>query len=830
MFDRFLQSYARFCYRNAWLIVVVGLAIAITGGYLATKIELRSDFAELLPETAQSVIDLKAISERMGGMGTLIIQVEGQNLKAMQRFADDIAARIRAYPKDKVRFVDHTINERRDFLEANKWLYLSAEDLSDLRDGLNDRISKEKLKATGMYVDLGGEEEGEDIDFKKKREEYEEMTSRFDKYRDGYLTNEAGDMLIVVIKTPGTATGVSQARRIVASVEADIAALNPQSYDPSLSVHLTGHIQTLIEEYHALRDDIVWVSNLCVGLVLLAVALYFRSIRRTVIMVISLLAGIGTTFGLTYLHIGYLTPATAFLAAIVAGNGINFSIYFLARYMEERRNLRPVPEMLATTLRGTLVAVSTAAFAAGASYLSLMLADFRGFAQFGFIGGVGMVICLIFALSMNPALTALFERFWPFPAEDENKGQRGRIFSAATAALIGRYPKQVFTVCTLVVTASAIMLVVFLEDPYEYNFRKLRNQFSNTEGSGARSTQVEGILGERSSPHVILADNFEQVEMLERALKPHVASAPGPEHGVIKNIRTVNTYLPGTPQQQALKLRLLRDIRRIITTEKERNNFSYLDDDDRQLLEDLTPPEDLAVITMDQLPEAFMREFIEDDGTRGTPVYVYMNDGMSVWDGLDLEKFADVVRHIELESGETIRSSGHAVIFTDMLVSISEEGPRATLNAFIFVVLVIVVAYRKFRHIMVLTLSMTSGVVTMMGVAIAFDQKINFLNYIAIPIQFGIGVDYSVNLYNRYLEEGRGSLLRVLRSTGGAVMITSLTTIIGYGALWFSINGAINSFGTLANIGEVTCLLAAIFMLASYLAIWRGGLSDSATK
>ena len=58
---------------------------------------------------------------------------------------------------------------------------------------------------------------------------------------------------------------------------------------------------------------------------------------------------------------------------------------------------------------------------------------------------------------------------------------------------------------------------------------------------------------------------------------------------------------------------------------------------------------------------------------------------------------------------------------------------------------------------------------------------------------------------------------RVLRSTDGAVMITSSTTIIGYTALWFSINGAINSFGTPANIGEVTCLLTAPLLLPSLL-------------
>jgi len=118
------------------------------------------------------------------------------------------------------------------------------------------------------------------------------------------------------------------------------------------------------------------------------------------------------------------------------------------------------------------------------------------------------------------------------------------------------------------------------------------------------------------------------------------------------------------------------------------------------------------------------------------------------------------------------------------------------------------------------------GVGLIAGLSMAALVVFHFLNYIAIPIQFGIGVDYSVNLYSRFLQEGKGSIVRVLRTTGGAVMITSLTTIIGYGALWFSLNGAINTFGTLANLGEVTCLMAAIFILPAYLSIFRQGGSE----
>ena len=90
MFARLVARWATFVFRHPFLILIISLAIAIFSAYLGSNIALKSDFASLLPEDVQSVKDLKAISKRMGGMGTLIISVEGKNLKAMERFADDL--------------------------------------------------------------------------------------------------------------------------------------------------------------------------------------------------------------------------------------------------------------------------------------------------------------------------------------------------------------------------------------------------------------------------------------------------------------------------------------------------------------------------------------------------------------------------------------------------------------------------------------------------------------------------------------------------------------------------------------------------------------------
>jgi predicted RND superfamily exporter protein len=96
--------------------------------------------------------------------------------------------------------------------------------------------------------------------------------------------------------------------------------------------------------------------------------------------------------------------------------------------------------------------------------------------------------------------------------------------------------------------------------------------------------------------------------------------------------------------------------------------------------------------------------------------------------------------------------------------------------------------------------------------------KLNFLNFSALPITFGIGVDYAVNVAQRHEADGGKSVLDVLRTSGGAVVLCSLTTTLGYVALLGSHNAAIRGLGAIAAVGEVSCLLAAVLVMPS---VWR---------
>jgi predicted RND superfamily exporter protein len=135
--------------------------------------------------------------------------------------------------------------------------------------------------------------------------------------------------------------------------------------------------------------------------------------------------------------------------------------------------------------------------------------------------------------------------------------------------------------------------------------------------------------------------------------------------------------------------------------------------------------------------------------------------------------------------------------------------------------LTVVVMLRSMRTSAYVVGALIVGVLWLAGSSHLLGIRINFANFIAFPITFGIGVDYAVNVISRYTKDGSRDILGALRSTGAAVALCSLTTIIGYSSLLMAQNRALFLFGLLAVLGEISCLTVALVSLPA-LVLWVG--------
>ncbi len=85
----------------------------------------------------------------------------------------------------------------------------------------------------------------------------------------------------------------------------------------------------------------------------------------------------------------------------------------------------------------------------------------------------------------------------------------------------------------------------------------------------------------------------------------------------------------------------------------------------------------------------------------------------------------------------------------------------------------------------------------------------------------GVGIDNGVHVMQRIRLEGRAGMGVVLRHTGRAILIASLTTMIGFGSLALASHRGLSSLGFVLLLGVGSCLLTSMVVLPNLL-VWLG--------
>jgi predicted RND superfamily exporter protein len=541
-------------------------------------------------------------------------------------------------------------------------------------------------------------------------------------------------------------------------------------------------------------------------LVLFVCWLYYDSLLVLFLLGLSVVIGSVAAFGLAYLIEGYVNANSAFLGSIVLGNGINFAIIFLARFVEEMEKRKGVTHAILLAFRKTDKATWVAAASAALSYGALMITDFRGFRQFGLIGFLGMVCCWLSAFTFLPASLMLAGKLGRFSAHSWRR--RGRRFGQGLLYLVSRFPRTLLGTSALATVVSVFLLWQHWGGLLETNMSKLRDRHSEAEGSGYYSRYLHEIFG-YPHPTVLLATSRAEAQTLAAAL---IAQKKQPASW-IHAVHSLDDFLP---EEMPEKARILGEIRAKV----DQFGWEKLRRSERQRARELLADSALHRFGEAELPDFVLRRFREKDGSLGRMVLVEPPHSGEMETGVFLQQYVSEVRAIADSVRPGIPVTGQLAISADLGAAISRSGPRVTALALLFVVAFVAVLFHRPRHVFLITGTLICSIAWLFGLIIAWRFKINFVNFIAIPITLGISVDYGINIYQRYLQEKRNPISNALVNSGAAVFLASLTTIIGYASLLLAGNQAIASFGALATFGEITGLIAALLLIPSYL-VWR---------
>ena len=806
--DQLARRYVAWMKRRSLAIIAAHLLLLAGSIYLiANHLPLYADFSYLLPQDAPAVRDLRKLEARVKATDLVLALVEAPNPEDRTAAVRQLVEGARKISRDLVERVEDDDLEVRSFLKEHRHLFVPLDDLVRAKASLASRIQRAKLETNPLYIDL---EDRDPVAEARDRQQLEDLQTKR-RAAEAKLDRPSnisadGRIAMVQIRTPFRSTNAGLGEQLLA--ELDVLRAQVTAAHPGVRIGFTGGIVTAVAEHNAIFKGMVFSSVITTLLVSLLLAFYFRSATLLGVLIGTLLISTVISFGFAAITVGHLNAATAFLGAIIAGNGVNYGILLIARYLEERRR-HTAEAAVAAAIVGTLRPTAVASLGAAIAYGSLAATSFKGFADFAVIGAIGMLVCWVATYLLLPA----FMLRW---GNNTRVYQGDPIVGSTLVRLIGF--KRSGLVCFVAVIAAAISTVIVVRyvaaDPFEYDIKQLRS-----EGKDAIVSRDWMALSDKnfgrgiSNRTYIAADRLEQVPMIIAALRAHDAGLPLDKQtfGSVSSIRDV------VPEQQQEKLVVLGEIRALLDD----TALVGLDDRERAALLELRPPDKLAAITTDRLPAILKERLTEKDGRIGYLISIRPALHLDEWNGRDLVRFANAVRRIELPDGETVTTSGSSVIFADIVDSIERDGPLVTGVAALGLIIMVLLLVGLNRRAVAVLVGTAAGSLLMVAICALAGLRVNFLDFVALPITLGLGIDYAINVAHRHDHDDIPDPITTLRTSGSAVFVCSLTTIIGYGSLLVSDNLAICGFGTASLIGEIACVFTALVLVPAILAAGR---------
>ncbi len=817
-----LRVFIRLVVRQVWTVVLLALVVSIAGFWFARQLRIDTDFSNLVPRDYPSVQALEALRETVGSEATVDVAIVSPSFEANKAFAEQLIPRALALaPSPQAEPYLNRVDFEKDtaFLEQNALYFATYAELDSLESYLRDKIRDAKLDANPFFFDLDDEEDESDDETaydpeRDLQEVYDHIIGK------RYPVNEDSTIMALRFYPSGSQTDIGFIETLYDDLDALIVELTPTAYHPEMKVAPAGRLLRQLVEVRAISDDVLGSFAAGVTAVLLLVVGYFfykgytaraghRFSRRVLIaqlvripvlaglIGIPLLMSLSWTLGVAWFAFGKLNMMTSTLGLVLFGLGIDYGIHFYARYTEERSLGRTAADAAESTFTSTGKAIALGAFTTAAALYVLTGADFRGFSEFGFIAGTGILFAVGAMTIVMPALLILFERYRLLNFE---------VGAGVRTALqgYGRIPGA----RGLVLGSMGLVIAALVFLPrvgFQYDFGALDPVYE--EYDAKRNLIGEVYPSRGRNPAYVLVDDPSEAPAVEEAIERHAqADTLSP---TIDRAETLQERFPMVDEEQQHKLDRIAEIRALLA-----DPFVQADTDEGLARVELAAGT-VQPLTIEQLPESIRNRFISKTGELGGFIVIYPSVGLA--DGRASMAFADDVGEIVTEDGNTYYAGSPSIVAADMLRLMRSDAPWMMAGALIMVILIMWINFRAVRWVALATAPLVVGVLWMILVIELVGLQLNFYNMIVLPAILGIGNDAGVHLVHRYQEEGPGSIRRVLRYTGEHIAMGSFTTMIGFAGLLLSFHPGLHSIGELAVVGIGATLLAALLFLPAAL-------------
>ena len=874
-------------------VVLAALSVV----YAFTFLQFATSQRALLPQGKRFIERYVEYDKEFGDLDDLVLVVQAPSLPEARIYANRLVRELREnqVPLDRI---NYRIDPKQ--FEGRALLYLSTDRLKEIRervfdyqefmekfaerptlDQLVDGIATSIAQAfVSGLLDLGlesgsGASKGS-LDLRFIHDVVTQIAGRLDRptpYRSpwgglfsvggddsegaGYFLSDDQRLLFILAEPTSKSGSFTGDRDAIEGVRATVTSLRPEF--PDIEVGVTGKPALSNDEMTTAFRDSTRATVLAFGLTLALLLVAFLRIGKPLLMLLVLALSLAWSIGLATLVVGHLSLFSVMFIPIIVGIGTDYGIYYLLRYEEELflgRNLRDAIEI--TAMRsgpGMLLSAITAA----ATFYVLILTDFRGLQELGFIAGSALLLSWVAMMFVFPAVLMLVDRrHADRVGVTIPRAIRLERMHVPFVDWITGHPKTVLATAALV---AAISVYAFGQVRFDFNLLNLQARgtesviwekkilaTSGRSGFAALSSAATldelrrkqhafralGSVSEVDSALLLIPDDQPEKQKIIRDFAPIVApvrvTSPQPVDvdRLITALETLKRRFDiaageapaGDTQRRLATLRddIAQLVIRLRQTDRsvsepalaflQRQVYRDFVTSFQRLQANLTP----RTVGLADVPPEIRRKFISDRGD----FLLQIHPSVDIWDRDGATRFVNDLRTVD---GDV---TGTPVITYEVIRLMERAYKQGTLYAIILVSALTFLMLRGIRETLLALAPLALGMTWTAGLMWLFDIKLNFGNVFGIPLILGTGAEFGLNIVMRFMEGRNDAGPLVARSTIMAVFVNGLMTMAGFGSLLLAAHRGIYGLGLLLTLGMLASMIAALVVLPVLLRIFGG--------
>ena len=820
-----LRWLSRVVYRYDLPTLFGALSLSVLAFFGVMRLNMVSNVAYMLPEDNEAVSDYIDSMERMGTLDYLVVMLTSGEREGLIRFSDTFAEMV--METGMVSEITYRVSEGDKDYIFHKYLpeiflYLDDECFDEVEKKLSPRAIDEAVAIDKKLLLTPASSGASELVLADPLNFLPIVTDRlfsgqggfkFDT-ASGYFLSTDGRHLLMLMTPISPPQDIEFDEALFFRLKAIEDNIKGEGGYEDVVIEYTGGYVIAINDASTIKRDLIVTVISSLILVLLLFYVIFRRLSFLLFVGPSLALGIFWTLGFSGFFPGHLNMVTASFGAILVGLGIDFSIHFYNRFVEEMTSENNLEGALNIAFSRTGSGIVMGGLTTSVAFFSMAFTQFKGLSELGIIGGVGILMTLLATFTVFPSLIVRYIKL------------RGDNFSFQPISTFGMEMLGRFILrYRRVIIFTSLLLTIFMgmmasRVGFETDIDKLR-----PEDNPAMEVQRKiWEIFSGSSPEVIVTASASDIE--DALVLSEVATELMKGYPEISKVEGPSALLPSLERQsENLDRTMGLDLVKKMAFFKEsltRNGF---------IVEPFNPfiesmlafsNGEVKPVTFEAISETtaigmIKKYLVRDDDRWHVSIFAYPHSG--TWeDDIDRGMVRELKGLSKNSSGE-ISIASISMVLAEMREIISRDFMVAVIIALLGVFFALSIQFREFKGVFYSILSLSMSVIWMLGIMGILGLTLNFANIVVAPMVIGIGIDDNIHLYHRIRERKNGGVLNAVSFSGRAIVMTTLTTVVGFGSLTFASYGGLKSIGYLAILGVTSCLIAALFVMPSLMAL-----------